>query len=396
MKILFLTSRLPFPPVGGDKLRTFNFLKYIKKKHNLTIISFIDSEKDLEYIFEYRQYYDKLITITLPKLQSYKNCLNGLFSPTPLQVHYYFSKKMKETVNKELKNGYDTIFCHLIRMAQYLPADNNIYKVIDLTDAISLNYIRSKKFRRGIFSIINLIESKRVLNYEITAIDKSDKSILISNIDRNFLLNNQNSDKIKIVANGVDLNIFKFHQGYYDENQISFIGNMRTFPNTDAVLYFVDAIFPKLKKVKPKLKFFIVGNEPSKEVLRIHDGKNILVTGYVDSVTSYIKNSVVTVAPMRVGAGIQNKILEAMAVGTPVVTTTIGAEGLDENKLTIGNTPEEIYLKTLSLIENKKLRQKKSLIGREYIEKNFSWEIKLKNLDQYLTNSHQSECGKIQ
>ena len=390
MKILFLTSRFPFPPIGGDKLRTFNFIKYLKKNHYLTLISLIENERELalERIANYQQYYDKLITVQLPKSKSYKNCLKGLFSQVPLQIHYYFSERMKEEVAKELQNGYDIIFCHLIRMAQYLPKNNNIHKVIDFTDAISLNYKRCKKVRKGLFSIINLIEAKRVREYEFNSIKESNISIFISNVDANYLINDYNKNKIKVITNGVDLDTFKFNQTNYDENQILFLGNMRTFPNTDAVVYFVQEIFPLLKQAQPKLKFCIVGNQPTRTVLRLHDGKNIFVTGFVNSVIPFLKNSAVFVAPMRVGAGIQNKILEALAVGTPVVTTTIGAEGLDEHRLTIANSPEEFYRKSMSLINNKELRNKMVHIGRKYVEENFHWHNRLGDLDKYIKNGN--------
>ncbi len=388
MKILFLTSRLPFPPIGGDKLRTYNFIKRIKKEHQVTLISFIENENELNYADEYQQYYNKLITIKLPKLVSYLNSMKGLLSSEPLQIHYYSSQKMKDAVLQELKEGYDTIFCHLIRMAQYLPRDININKVIDFTDAISMNYLRSKNYRKGFFSIINRIESKRVLRYEQKTILQSDISIFISDIDAGFLRNGQNENKIRIVGNGVDLNKFRFYQGYYDENQISFVGNMRTFPNTDAVLYFTDEILPILMSKKPNLKFYIVGTNPNYAVKRLHNGKNIFVTGYVDSVIPYIQQSAVVVAPMRVGAGVQNKILEAMAIGTPVVTTTIGAEGLNSTKLLIGDGPEELAKHILTLIENPDLRRKFSKSMREYIERNFTWEKSLSKLDEILLSLH--------
>lgn len=384
MKILFLTSRLPFPPVGGDKLRTFNFIKYFKKYYHITLLSFIEDEKELDRLDQYQQYYDKIITITLPKIESYKNCLTGLLSPQPLQIHYYSSEKMKATVKKELENDYDVIFCHLIRMAQYLPDNTRINKIIDFTDAISLNHIRSKKYRKGMFSIINRIESKRVLKYELEAIDRADISVFISPIDADFLRNEDNTAKIKVIPNGVDFEKLKFYNEKYDENQVSFVGNMRTFPNTDAVLYFAREIFPLLKRVKPKIKFYIVGTEPNKNVLKLHDGKNVFVTGHVDSVVSYIVNSAVLVAPMRVGAGVQNKILEAMALGTPVVTTSIGAEGLDDSKLTVADSPESIAAQILNLLENKELRKEKALLARKYIEAEFHWDAALKNICSFI------------
>lgn len=384
MKILFLTSRLPFPPIGGDKLRTYNFLKYLNKYHEITLMTFVESKKELESVASYSECYDKIITVILPKTISYIKSLRGIFSKKPIQVFYYQSGKMKNTIKNELNNGYDIVFAHLLRMAQYIPENDNIRKIIDFTDAISLNYQRSRYYRKGFFSIINYIESNRLLPYEVKEIIKSDISIFISESDANYLRNIQTTPKLQIIQNGVDLDNLKFNTGSYSGNRICFVGNMRTFPNSDAVLYFVNSVLPLIKSQIPDIQFFIVGVEPSKKIINLHDGKNVFVTGFVESVIPFITKSAVLVAPMRVGAGVQNKILEAMALGTPVVTTSIGAEGLDENKLTIGNTPDEISHKIIELIENKQLRKDKSLMGREYIENNFQWDRVLKELDSYL------------
>lgn len=176
MIILFLTSRLPFPPVGGDKLRTFYFIKHIKKQHKLTLISFIENSAQLRCIDSYQQYFDKLITAHLPPQNSFRNSSWGLFSSRPLQIHYYHLKKMAAAVRTELSKGYDTIFCHLIRMAQYLLENTELFKVIDFTDVISLNYHRSLQYRMGISALVYDIEAIRVRRCELHSILKSERS----------------------------------------------------------------------------------------------------------------------------------------------------------------------------------------------------------------------------
>lgn len=383
-RVLFLTSRLPFPPIGGDKLRTFNFIKCLKRNHHLTLLSFIEHESELDCIQEYNDYFDEIKTVTLSPKSSYFKSFLGLFSPEPLQIHYYKSEKMQALVAEELAAGFDAVFCHLIRMAQYLPDNDDINKVVDFTDAISLNYSRSKQYRTGMFSLINNIEAKRVYKYELDIIDRANTSIFISPIDAEFLKNDKNHHKVKVVANGVDFEKFPFYNRGYDRNQIVFVGNMRTFPNTDAVLYFANDVLPLLEKESPDVRFYIVGNEPNKKVLALHDGKKIFVTGFVDSTIPYVTNSAALIAPMRVGAGVQNKILEAMSLGTPVVTTSIGAEGLEKKQLTVADSPEKIAEKLLELMVNETKREAKAVSGRAYIEKSFCWENVLKNLDTYI------------
>lgn len=387
MKILFLTSRLPFPPVGGDKLRTYHFIKHLQKFHDVTVISFIEDETELSELHKFEGCYKNLITIKLTKLKSYLQSFVGLMSYKPLQVHYYVSSKMSNVVNNELKsNNYDIIFCHLIRMAQYLPKTLDIRKVVDFTDAISLNYKRSELFRKGIYGLINKIESKRVYKYEKKILFQTDMAIFISEVDSNFLKENRTNHKIKILGNGVDLKKFPFYYGAYNARQLVFLGNMRTFPNTDAVMYFIEDILPLVKYKIPDIKLFVVGAEPNNQLKKLHDGKNIFITGFVSTVLPFLNHSVAMIAPMRVGAGIQNKILESMAVGTPVITTDIGAEGLDPSELLIGNSPNEIASLIFNTINNPSLRNEIAVNARKYIETHFEWNDILHNLDKYLVN----------
>jgi glycosyltransferase involved in cell wall biosynthesis len=159
------------------------------------------------------------------------------------------------------------------------------------------------------------------------------------------------------------------------------MGNMRTFQNTDAAVRFANEIFPLVKKERPDAVFYIVGNDPSKRVRALHDGKNVIVTGRVDSVIPHLAGAAVFVAPMRAVAGVQNKILEALALGTPVVTSSIGAEGLDRRILTVADTPEDFARATLALMANPARRRELAVSARTYLEANCTWEKALANLD---------------
>lgn len=388
MNVLILTSRLPFPPIGGDKLRTFNFIKHISERHRLTLVSFIEHEHELESIGEYRKYCHKLITVRLPKTKSYLNCATGLFSPEPLQVRYYASARMREAVDAELAaEHYDVVVCHLIRMAQYLPARGSVRTVIDFTDAISMSHSRGVAFRMRGFSrssVINVIEARRVRPYEEAAMRKADCSIFISAIDADYLADAVPRDRVAIVTNGVDLDQFPFGAEGYDRNRIVFLGNMRTFPNTDAALYFANDVFPLVRQSRPEATFHVVGNQPSRRVRELHDGRSIFVTGRVESVVPFLREAAVVVAPMRVSAGIQNKILEALAIGTPVVATPLAARAFDANVIRVAESPGEIARATLQLMEDEKERRRLSLAGRAYIEQNHTWEKALAGLDALL------------
>jgi sugar transferase (PEP-CTERM/EpsH1 system associated) len=370
-------------------LRTFQTVKHLSRRHRVTIASFVEHPSEAEAAAPYRELYDGLIPVVLRKQQSYLNCLRGLASSEPLQVHYYASPAMHAAVKSELKTKrYDAVFCHLIRMAQYLPADTNVRKVLDFCDAISLLHERSVALRHGMrSSLINAVEAKRVGPYERACIRKADVSIFISSVDADYFQRAGVKGHIAVMSNGVDIDAFPFNSGPRDENRIVFVGNMRTFPNTDAVAYFVEEVFPLIRAARPQSVFYVVGNEPSERVQKLHDGRHVIVTGRVDSVVPYLSGAAVTVAPMRAAAGIQNKILESLAVGTPVVTTHVGAEGLDPNLLAVTDSTEEFARATLELMQNESKRRARSLAGRAYVETHCTWDQALTVLDSFLSGA---------
>jgi len=382
---LFLTSRLPFPPIGGDKLRVFKFLEFLSKENYITLFLFIDNKFQIPDIEVYKKYFSRIEIIYLPPHISYLNCIIGLFGKLPLQVYYYRSRRMRKLIEKEIEN-FDLVFVHLIRMAEYVKGFKMIPKILDLTDAISLNYRRSIKYQKGLKYLISRIEKNRVLKYEIEIIKNFDKNFLVSETDKNYLNEYAETESVEIIPNGVDLEYFSYNENNFDAKCIVFMGNMRTYPNNDTVKYFCDSIFPIVLRRYPDVKFYIVGANPTREVFALGKRKNVIVTGEVDDIRPYIRRAVIFVCPLRVGSGILNKILESMALGTPVVTSTIGIEGIDaipNEEILVSDDKYEFAEKIISLMENPDLRNRIALSGRKLIEEKYSDKIvmnKFKNV----------------
>jgi sugar transferase (PEP-CTERM/EpsH1 system associated) len=389
MKILFLTSRFPYPAIGGDKLRAFNIIKYLAKQHEITALSLYEKSTDLNELANFKNYVYDVITFKIPPFFSYLKSFIGLFSTLPVQTHYYFSSKIKKFINEELKRQkYDLIFVHLIRMAEYVKDKSDYVKLIDLTDAISLNYERAKKYRQGIFRWVNLLESKRVRKYESETSNYFDTAFVISGVDKDYINSISENDNLEVLENGVDLDFFHPNDFSAPEERIIFLGNMRTFPNQDAAFYFANEIFPKLLQRLPDLHFYIIGVYPPKKILALNSQPNIHVTGFVDDVRPYIWSSIAAVSPMRVGAGLQNKILECMACGMPVITTSLGNEGINacnQKEIFIAER-EEDYLKIiLKLLESAQYREDIGKNARSFIEKKYRWDSVLSKLDEIIS-----------
>jgi sugar transferase (PEP-CTERM/EpsH1 system associated) len=389
MNILFLCSRMPFPPVGGDRVRSFQLLRHLSQRHTITLVTFVENNEQIKAAGAYRGLYHRLVTVPLSRAQSYFNTMRGLASSEPLQAHYYQAPRMHAVLKAEfIRNHYDVALVHMIRMCPYLD-DIPVRKVVDLCDALALYHQRATKISRGLnlSSFIHRVEAKRLGAYETEAIRKSDVTLFISPVDAAYYRDAGVIEKTAIVCNGVDLSTFQYSAEPRDSRHLVYLGNMKTFQNTDAAVYFATAIFPLIKASQPDAVFTIVGNQPSKHVQALHDGKNIIVTGRVDSVIPHLAKAAVFVAPMRAFAGVQNKILESLAVGTPVVATPVGAEGLHPDMLTVAHSAHDFAAATLELMRNPALRSERALLGRKYVENFYSFETTFAGLDEILAGS---------
>jgi glycosyltransferase involved in cell wall biosynthesis len=272
-------------------------------------------------------------------------------------------------------------------MADYVKDLEDIPKVIDLTDAISLNYERSEPYQMGLSSLINNLEQKRVLQYESEVMNHFDRGFLVSKYDRDFMSSFADVKKIDVIPNGVDIHFYSFRPNEHRSESIVFLGNLRTFPNTDATIYFVHSILPLIKKKIPEVQFIIVGQEPSRRVRKLIGQSDITVTNAVPDIRPYLTNSAVSVCPLRAGAGVQNKILESMAIGIPVVTTSIGLQGIEakpEQELLVADEPHQFADNVVRLIKDRELSAKLSKNARKLIEEQYTWEKSLSSLDKVI------------
>lgn len=395
MKLLFITSRFPCPPHGGDKLRVFNFIKYLSRKHSIYLISFIESERELDYVVSMREFCVNVEVVLLKPIQSYRNCLLYALSLMPFQVAYYRDARMKNKIREAVsREKFDGIYIHLLRMAQYFKDIKSVNKILDLTDALSLSLKRSLMFRKHIFFLFYFVEWLKISVYEPQIIKRFNRCLLISNTDKETSGGLRAADNINIVPNGVDFDYFKPMDKEYDPNSIVFIGNFHSFPNRDAVFYFYRNILPLIKKEVPNIKFYVVGINPPPKILELAKDKSVIITGAVDDSRPYLSDAAVMVCPIRVATGMQNKILEAMAMGLPVICTSMTALWLNRKEdrgVMIADTPSEFAKKVIDTIKDKDIRQRLSMLARKTVIENYNWEENIGKLEAiFAENSNKS------
>ncbi len=377
--------RFPYPVIGGDRLRIFQICKALAEHYELILVSLSDDSSDLKFNGLQYDIFKEIHVIYLPVWKSLLNCALGFFGKKPLQVLYYECQQFGYLINQlHIANPFDAIFCHLIRTAQYAE-DFNCIKFLEMTDAISMNYERVAKNPSKVHrlkSYIYEIEFKRVLHYERNVPKLFDKSFMVSSADKDFLYNSSEEnykDLIKVAENGVDFQKFKYINSRRGKD-IIFIGNLYSVQNMDAAYYFAENILPLILKKIPSVNFKVVGKITHKNKIILEKFKNVIVTEEVDDVNDHTISGFVGVCPVRLAAGIQNKNLEYMSLGLPVVTTSVGAEGLcvvSGRDLLIADSPEEFCSKIIMIFEDKAFANSLAISARNLIENQYAWKSKL-------------------
>lgn len=396
MKFLIVTPRIPYPPFRGDKLKIFNIVKILSKKHDVKIITFHRSKKDLDLLSELKKNNIKIETVYLSLFRSVINLVKALFSSLPFQVAFYQSSDMSSRLVKLTETEkFDVVYFHLIRSAQYLAPikESESLKVIDFTDAVSLYLRRSAEILRNPFMKIMIKnELARIEKYERIA-QNFDSLFVCSEIDRKALSDRGVSNNIRILNNGIDVELFTPDDTVYQKHRIVFTGNMPYFANYDAVLHFAKEIFPLVLQKEPDTKFFIVGQNPPPRIRNLQS-ENVIVTGFVPDIKKEYLLSEVNIAPIRFGAGTLNKILESIALGVPVVATSLSAGGMQEELkklIFIADTPAEFAEKIIYIFRNPKIREKLKVEGRETIGRLLAWERIVEEFESYLKEKVISE-----
>jgi sugar transferase (PEP-CTERM/EpsH1 system associated) len=388
VKILFLANRIPYPPYRGDKLKIYNLARRLAKQHELYLVTFTQTPEEAVYKTELLKIFKEVHLIYLPKWKSAMNCFSAGWDRTPLQVLYFKSAEMQQKLDEVLaSHKFDAVHVQHLRMSPYLAARKDIPRILDLPDAFSLYWERRKKVKRGIArKSFESLEQKRVMKYE-QILKEYDMSLVCSPEDRDYLKQLHHIDNIRLLPNGVDLDTFYPREHDYSHNHtLLFTGNMDYAPNVDAVSYFAKEIFPLVQDKFPRVQFVIAGQRPVSKVQELAS-ENIKVTGFVEDIAAVYNSASIVVAPLRFGAGTQNKVLEAMAMGIPVVCSNIGFKGLgiaSGDGAIMQTEPLTFANSIIDLLSSEEKRIQVGRKGMEVIKNNFGWDAIAALLGSYL------------
>jgi sugar transferase (PEP-CTERM/EpsH1 system associated) len=381
VNILFLCHRAPYPPNKGDKIRSFHELVHFSRSHRIHLLAFCDSPEELGYTDELREYCDEVGLILLrPYLQKAK-AIVSMLKRESWTIGYYNDARMWQAVKRATDSTrFDVVFAYSSSMAPYALAVKDTPRVLDFVDSDAAKWRQYAKFKPAYSRWLYSYEASRLSNLENELIRSFDRSVFVSPREARHLT--IPDGKVTFVQNGISLNGTSASPDREYPKAV-FVGAMDYFPNIDAVRYFALEVLPLIRKSRD-LEFLIVGSNPVPEVEDLARQPGVIVTGTVPDVMPYLKKASVAVVPTRIAQGIQNKILEALAAGLPVVATRAAAEGLDAPDgipLRIADAPADFASRVLEYLEHP-ITLGQIANCREHLKQRFSWDINLSAFDQ--------------
>lgn len=375
MKIVFITSRVPWPLEKGDKLRAYHQLKNLSKKNKIILCAINDTKLHPEAETELKKFCEEIHIYNISKIQIFLNLLRGLFNGLPLQVAYFTSTTAIAKINTLIQEKKpDRIFAQLIRSAEYARYQKTIPTVLDYMDIFSKGIERRINKVNILWRWLFKMEWKRLLKYEAAVFNDFDASTIISQQDRD-LLPLPFPTSIAVIPNGVDTNFFKPFPATKDY-ELLFNGNMNYPPNIESVVYLVEKVLPIIWKKKPTLRLLISGASPSNEVLALQSEK-VTVTGWVDDIRLSFARSKILVAPMQSSIGLQNKLLEAMAMKLPCITTSLSNNALKaipDSQILVADSPEQFAIQIQLLLDRPEKAAQLAENGYQMVLDRFNWE----------------------
>jgi glycosyltransferase involved in cell wall biosynthesis len=383
-KILFLSQRFLFPQDTGGKIRTSKILEHLNQHFSITVISNLESSKDDSYVSQMRTICDKFIPVPWkePKrysLRFYWEIFKKSFSFYPVTMLNDFSPELEDAVLKELESDkYNLAICDFMQSTLNFRKVKNIPVILfqhNVESTISKRHM--KRAKDPISIIFWWLQFRKMFYHEKRQSHRFDKVISVSEKDKETMEEWYNLANVVTIPTGVDTDFYSPNGSLEESKQFVFVGAMDWLPNDDAMKYFLEKIFPLIQNEEPDSKFIIVGRNPSPKLQRmVKNIRNVEATGWVDDTRPYISKSNVFIVPIRIGGGTRMKIYEGMSMAKPIVSTSIGAEGLpltNNEHIIYADEEREFAKSVIHLLRNEKERKRLGDTARKYVHENFGW-----------------------
>ncbi|NDP38742.1 MAG: TIGR03087 family PEP-CTERM/XrtA system glycosyltransferase [Rhodoferax sp.] len=386
MNILYLCHRFPFPPKRGGKIRPFNMIRHLSASgHQVTVCSLARSPEEAEQGRGVSPYCASFEMGHVTERVQVARMLVRLPVPTPSSMGFFYSPELAKHVRGLLTSKqWDLIFVHCSSVAQYVEHVENIPKILDFGDMDSQKWFEYANYKPFPLSLGYRFEGAKMLAAEKRLARRFDLCTATTRAEWETLNGYATGADADWFPNGVDADFFCPVDEPYDADTISFIGRMDYYPNQECMARFCEETWPLLKSARPGMKLLIVGADPSPAMRKLADLPGVTVTGSVPDVRPFIRKSALMVAPLNIARGTQNKILEAMAMGVPVVTSSIAAGGVDAESKThflVADTPAACAQAIMKIVESPAERNRLAVAGRQRMLSHHAWPRSMERLD---------------
>jgi hypothetical protein len=385
MKILYVCHRFPFPPKRGGKIRPFNMIRHLSQRHEVTVCSLARSPQEAE---EGRGIAPHCARFEMGQVSNPVQALRMVARlPTlePSSMGFFYSPELDRKVRALLaRERFDLIFVHCSSVAQYVSRVRGIPKILDFGDMDSQKWLEYVSFKPFPLNLGYWLEGSKMFREEKRLARQFDLCTATTRAEWQTLESYGTGVATDWFPNGVDAQYFRPDGEGYDADTISFIGRMDYYPNQEAMLRFCGDTWTLLRQRRPGMKLVIVGADPSPAIRKLAELPGVSVTGSVPDVRPHVLRSAAMVAPLNIARGTQNKILEAMAMGVPVVSSRIAAGGVDAvagEHLLVADTPKEYAEAVLRIVQEPAERARLAVAGRERMLSNHAWPQSMQRLD---------------
>jgi sugar transferase (PEP-CTERM/EpsH1 system associated) len=388
MKITVVAPRFPYPLDKGDRLTVYHILRHFSKNHEMSLVTFLDSEKNPAWFEKVEPYCQRLEVVPLRRWRAYKNCLLGLPGSTPLQVNYFTDPIMKKTVDKVVNETQpDLLYAYHMRVGPYIEPYRDRVRILAIQNSLTLNYRRLAKYAPNWWlKSFYTIEYNKLRKSEANLARKFDQALVISEHDLQAMKPDPPLDNVFINPHGVDYSYYSPDSNVEKEpNTIILTGGMSYPPNADAAMYFYNEILPIVRQQIPDVRWKIVGMNPPSEIRNLDEDPFVQVTGRVPDMRPYMSSTWVGIAPIRIAAGLQNKVLEGMSMGMPMVITSAANEGIKAShgkNVMIADNAQDYADQIVHLLKSPERCSELGAAAREFIIQEWSWEKHFYDLEQ--------------
>lgn len=396
MKLLYLCQRIPYPPDRGDRIPVFHQIKRLRQNHEVVVgtLAHTGTRKNAEDL--QGELGIRVIAPDHSAFQRSMEMLRSFLKGMPLSLGYFRNPKLRIQIDEEFsKEPFDAIIVFSSSMAPYVERFKTIPRIMHFCDVDSQKWASMAKSSYGLRRWIYERESRLLLKFERTIAADFAASCVVSQSEAELFRMHIPGIAVQVIENGVDVEYFASVPRQPEGLRIIFVGVMDYAPNVEAVSFFATKVWKDIRSTYPQARFVIAGSRPSKKVRDLAKIPGVEVTGYVPDIRTYLSSATISIAPLAIARGVQNKILEAMAAGVPVLTTPAVARGLpagaEQLVFTAERQAQHFSSRLLELLKDGIARDEKAQEAQRFVKQYCTWENKLKALDSLLAQIHSAD-----